>query len=202
MAVLSEAAPTSSRMTLLKLGKMCSRRRGIACSTAHIWSSVYLRLSRRWYQAQAALRAWLNRSGRYSLAIHLTLEDESVWTHATPQKVIATLALEPKKWYSVNFVLSEACRLRLEIVEGNPPVLILFVLQSLSSDCRWSQANRKRLTAFENAPELRTMGIITTTPLFRRVKYYSSSPSMSRRMPLHPSTCTPDHIRMIFYHPT
>lgn len=157
MAVLSEAASTSSRMTPFKLGKVCSRWRGIAWSTAHIWSSVYLRLSRRRYQAQAALlRAWLDRSGRYSLTIHLTLEDEGAWTHAAPQKVVAILASESKRWYSVNFVLPEACYPRLEIAKGNLPVLTSFILQPLLSDCRRSQANRKRLTAFENAPELRT----------------------------------------------
>ena len=158
MAVLSEAVPpTSSRMTPLKLGKVCSRWRGIAWSTAHIWSSVYLRLSRRRYQAQVALlRAWLDRSGRYSLTIHLTLEDEGVWTHAAPQKVVAILASESRRWYSVNFVLPEACYPRLEIVKGNLPVLTSFILQPLLSDCRRSQANRKRLIAFEDAPELRT----------------------------------------------
>ena len=136
MAVLSEVTPSSSQMTLLKLGKMCSWWHGITWSTAHIWSLVYLWLSRRQYQAQAALsRAWLDRLGRYSLTIHLTLEDESIWTHAT-QKVVATLASESKRWSSVNFVLSEASHPHLEIVKGNLPVLTLFVLQSLLSDCR------------------------------------------------------------------
>ena len=81
-----------------KLGKVCSRWCGIAWSTARIWSSVYLRLSRRPYQAQAALlRALLDRSGRDSLMIHLKLEDESVWTHAAPQKVVAVPTSKSKK---------------------------------------------------------------------------------------------------------
>ena len=44
------------------------------------------------------------------------------------------------------------------MVKGNLPVLTSFVLQPLLSDCR--QANRKRLTAFEDAPELRTAHLI------------------------------------------
>ena len=153
MAVLSEAAPTSSQMTPLKLGKVCSRWRRIAWSgTARIWSSVCLRLSRKWYQAQAALlRALLDRSGHDSLTIHLTLEEGSVWTHAAPQKVVAVPTSKSKRWYSVNVVLPEACYPCLEIVKGNLPVLTSFILQPLLSGCRQS-ANRKRLTAFENVP--------------------------------------------------
>ena len=180
--------------------------RRIAWSTARIWSSVYLRLSRRRYQAQAALlRALLDRSGHDSLTIHLMLEEGSVWTHAAPQKVVAVSASKSKRWYSVNFVLPEACYPCLEIVKGNLPVLTSFILQPLLSDCRRS-ANRKRLTAFEDAPELRTAHLNGYYPDDTIILWGQLLQLTTQHVHLDESFYAllwpSDHIRVLFYHPT
>ena len=137
--------------------------------------------------------------------LHLTLEDESVWTHAAPQEVIARPAWKSQRWYSVDFVLPEACYPCLKIVRGNLPVLTSFILQPLLSGCRQS-VNRKQLTAFKNVPELRTAHLngyyldgtiilwdqllqLTTQHVYLNEFFYAF---------LRPS----DHIRVLFYHPT
>ena len=176
-------------MTPLKLGKVCSRWRGIAWSTACIWSSVYRRLSRRRYQAQAALlKAFLDRSG-----------------HAAPQEVVAGPASKSQRWYSVNFVLPEACYPCLEIVKGNLPVLTSFILQPLLGDCHQS-ANRKRLTAFEDAPELRTAHLngyyLDDTIILWGQLLQLTTQHVYLDECFYALLCPSDHIRVLFYHPT
>ena len=193
-------------MTPLKLGKVCSQWRGIAWSTARIWSSVYLRLSRRRNQAQAALlRALLDRSGHDSLTIHLMLEDESVWTHAAPEKVVAVPASKSKRYYSVNFVLPEACYPCLEIVKGNLPVLTSFILQPLLSECRQS-ANRKQLAAFEDALELCTAYLngyyLDDTIILWDQLLQLTTPHVYLDQSFSALLRPSDHIRVLFYHPT
>ena len=206
MEVLSEVAPTNSQMMPLKLGKVCSWWCRIAGSTARIWSLVYLRLSRRRYQAQAALlRVLLDHSGHDSLMIHLMLEEGSVWTHAAPQKVVAVPASKSKRWYSVNFVLPEACYPCLEIVKGNLPVLTSFILQPLLGDCHQS-ANRKGLTAFEDAPELRTAHLngyyLDDTIILWGQLLQLTTQHVYLDECVYALLCPSDHIHVLFYHPT
>jgi len=114
------------------LGKVCHGWRDLVWSTPILWKTLYLRLSRDKYKAQAVLlRDWLSRTGKYPISFRLDPDGFLKKHHNSPVEVLTLFASVSTRWreIEISFPDLQACFNTISTTEKSLPLLTTATVQ-------------------------------------------------------------------------